>query len=112
MFPDSDTIKWLNETFPDTSLVLEKLAEEAAEVIQAKSKIIHFGLKDTYNNNADRPDQTNQEKLETEIAHFQAVVDILIAKKIVRYHKMQSMKPAKWEKMKKWNDYNGTKGDI
>lgn len=81
MVPDVDTMKWLRETFPDTTLVLEKLSEEAAEVIQAKSKIIHFGLKDTYNNTSNHPDQTNQEKLETEIAHFQAVVDILIAKK-------------------------------
>jgi len=101
----------LRNMFPDNKMNLEKLAEEAAEVICAKSKIIHFGLTDVYNNTKNHPDQTNVEKLETEIGHFQAVVDILIANGIVRPEKIEEAKPAKWEKMFKWNQYAETKGE-
>ncbi|MCP4368294.1 MAG: SDR family oxidoreductase [Deltaproteobacteria bacterium] len=108
----SYTHKELRDMFPDNKLNLEKLAEEAAEVIQAKSKIIFFGLKDVYNNTKDHPDQSNVEKLEEEIGHFQAVVDVLIANGIVRPEKIEEAKPAKWDKMFKWNQYAGTKGDF
>ena len=101
--------------FPNDELTLEKLAEEAAEIIQAKSKIVHFGLTDTYNDTKHHPDQTNQEKLETEIGHLLAVVDILAARGIVRYSKIHSVKEAKWDKMEKWNKYKGSitkKGEL
>jgi hypothetical protein len=106
---DGRTIKALQFAFPDDKSTLEILAEEASEIIQAKSKIIRFGLKDFYNETT-RPDQSNVEKLETEIGHFLAVVDVLIARGILRPDKMEEVKPDKWEKMNKWNHYTGTKG--
>ena len=102
--------KELKYLFPDTRINLEILAEEAAEVIQAKSKVCRFGLLDTYNDTTN-PDQTNQEKLEMEVGHFLAVVDVLIANGILRPEKMEDVKPAKWEKMVTWNKYKG-KGII
>jgi len=104
----------LCDRFPDDKLTLEKLAEEAGEIVQAKSKIILFGLHDTYNNTT-KPDQTNQEKLETEIGHLMAVVDVLVARGIVRPSEMNRVKADKWDKMEKWNKYKGTlteEGDI
>ncbi len=101
--------------FPNDKLTLEKLAEEAAEVIQAKSKIIHFGLLDTYNNTKNHPDQTNQEKLETELGHLFAVVDILVARGIVRYDRIYGVKEEKWDKMEHWNKHKGSitkKGEL
>jgi tryptophanyl-tRNA synthetase len=55
----------------EQKLYLELLAEEAAEVIHIKSKIIRFGLLDCYQN-LDKGD--NKKRLETEIGHFNAVV--------------------------------------
>jgi len=101
----------LSDMFPDNKLTLEILAEEASEIIQAKSKIIRFGLQDTYNDTS-KPDQTNREKLEEEIGHFLAVVDVLTAKGIVRPEKIKEAKPIKWQKMYRWNQYKGTKGDF
>lgn len=97
--------------FPDDKLTLEILAEEAAEIIQAKSKIIRFGFDDVFNETT-RPDQTNIEKLETEIGHLFAVVDILIARGLVRKEVIENLKLPKWEKMKKWNQYKGTDNHI
>jgi len=100
--------KDLKELFPDNRLNLEELAEECAEIIQAKSKIIRFGLQDIFNNTHD-PDQTNQEKLEAEIGHFLAVVDVLVATNVLRYDRLEDAKPKKWLKMRMWQKYNGTK---
>jgi len=102
------TKKDLADLFPDNRLNLEELAEEAAEVIQAKSKVCRFGLQDTFNNSLD-PDQTNQEKLEAEIGHFLAVVDVLVATNVLRYDRLEDAKPKKWLKMRMWQKYNGTK---
>jgi len=100
--------KDLATLFTDYTLVLEELAEEAAEVIQAKSKVIRFGLLDTFNNTLN-PDQTNKEKLETEVGHFLAVVDVLVAKGILCHDRLEDAKPGKWEKMVIWQKYKGTK---
>lgn len=99
----------LKRLFDDDKLTLEILAEEASEIIQAKSKIIRFGLKDSFNE-TNRPDQTNVEKLETEIIHFMAVVDVLISRGIINLTNIDKIKYDKWDKMKKWNSYTGTKG--
>lgn len=101
----------LKTVFPDDKLTLEVLAEEASEIIQAKSKIIRFGLNDSFNETI-RPDQTNKQKLEAEIFQFLAVVDILIARGVIDPINSEQIKQAKWEKMVKWNAYNGTKGDL
>lgn len=102
------TKKDLAKLFTDNALVLEELAEEAAEVIQAKSKVIRFGLMDTFNDTLN-PDKTNQEKLEDEVGHFLAVVDVLVAKGILHKDKLEDAKPSKWSKMAIWQKYKGTK---
>lgn len=100
--------KDLRELFPDNILNLEQLAEEASKVIQAKSKVVRFGLKDTFNDTLN-PDQTNQEKLEAEIGQFLAVVDVLVETGILRQDKLDAAKPSKWSKMKIWDEYKGTR---
>ena len=105
----------LYDRFPDDYVTLEKLSEEACEIGQAKSKIILFGLKDIYQNTVNEPIKTNQEKLETEVVDLLAVIDVLIARGILRREKIYDpeLKKAKWNKMEKWNKYGkGTKGDF
>lgn len=51
---------------------LEHLAEEAAEVIHIKSKIIRFGLKDKFEG------KTGQRRLGCEIGNFLAMVELLV----------------------------------
>lgn len=55
--------------------LLDKLQEEAAEVIQAVSKIRRFGK---YNHHPDR-ETTNIQELVNELEDFQAIVEALIA---------------------------------
>ena len=58
---------------------LEILAEEAAEVIQAKSKVFRFGFEDFHPKNK----LPGREKLEQEIGHFLAMVEILLANGVI-----------------------------
>lgn len=62
------------ELTKNTKCNLEILAEEAAEVIQAKSKIIRFGLDDYHPKNK----VINKVKLGQEIGHFLTMVGKLL----------------------------------
>ena len=99
----------LKECFPDDKLTLEILAEEAAEICQAKSKIIRFGLDDIYVDNEGEPVRTNRQKLEHEIKHLLAVIEVLEARGIISLEDVEQDKQDKWIKMQKWNAYTGTK---
>lgn len=59
---------------------LEHLAEEAAEVIHVKSKIVRFGLKDRMKGQ----EFTNQERIGREIGNMLAIVELLIMSGDVR----------------------------
>lgn len=99
----------LKMAFPDIKSTLEHLAEEAAEVIQMKSKVIRFGLNDEWPVDSG---MTNRKKLAEELGHLLAVIDILKAHEIVTQDEMDTHKWKKWDGMIKWNAYRGTKGEL
>lgn len=99
----------LKRAFPDDALTMEHLAEEAAEVIQMKSKVIRFGLEDEWPKESG---QTNRKKLVEELGHLLAVIDVLKARGIVTQEEMDVHKWQKWDGMTKWNAYRGTKGEL
>ena len=79
--------------------VMDILQEEAAEVIQAVSKISRFGLD---NFKPGKP-KTNREHLEEELGDMLAMIDILLEKKVVSMNNLETAKIAKIEKLKKWS---------
>ena len=78
---------------------MDILQEEAAEVIQAVSKISRFGLD---NFKPGKP-KTNREHLEEELGDMLAMIDILLEKKVVSMNNLETAKIAKIEKLKKWS---------
>jgi NTP pyrophosphatase (non-canonical NTP hydrolase) len=92
----------INETLKDrqTQEVLDILQEEAAEVIQAVSKIRRFG----WDNNHPSSTQSNLEHLEEELGDIQAMVELLMEMGIVSWGNVTVAKRAKIEKLKKWSN--------
>lgn len=84
--------------FDNQELNLEILAEEAAEVSQIKSKIIRFGLDDYHPKNG----MGNRQKLEEEIGHFQAMVDILQHHGVITAAGIAAGKAAKIASLPEW----------
>jgi NTP pyrophosphatase (non-canonical NTP hydrolase) len=82
------------------SEVLDILQEEAAEVIQAVSKIRRFGI----DNAKPGKDQTNREHLEEELGDMLAMIDILMINNVVSWGNLHTAKRAKIEKLKKWSN--------
>ncbi len=80
---------------------LDILQEEAAEVIQAVSKIRRFGW-DNYHPST--PEQHNLEHLEEELGDMQAMIEILMELGIVSWGNVTVAKRAKIEKLKKWSN--------
>ena len=85
---------------PQIQEALDILQEEAAEVIQAVSKIRRFGPL----NHKDGEDQTNLEHLEEELGDMQAMIEILMELGIVSWGNVTVAKRAKIEKLKKWSN--------
>ena len=79
---------------------MDILQEEAAEVIQAVSKIRRFGAE----NHKDGETQTNLEHLEEELGDMQAMIEILMELDIVSWGNVTVAKRAKIEKLKKWSN--------
>lgn len=91
--------------FNNDELNLEILAEECAEsireltdVIQIKSKIVRFGFEDIHPAKA----ETNRNRLEEELGHVQAMIEILTVRGIVDIDNINSAKAAKFERMENW----------
>ena len=80
--------------------VMDILQEEAAEVIQAVSKISRFGID---NFKPGKP-KTNREHLEEELGDMLAMIDILLEKSVVSLEHLEIAKRAKIEKLKKWSN--------
>ena len=80
--------------------VMDILQEECAEVIQAVSKISRFGI----DNAKPGKDQTNREHLEEELGDVLAMIDIMLANKVVSRDNLEIAKRAKIEKLKKWSN--------
>jgi len=86
------------QQFNNEKLNLEILAEEAAEVIQIKSKIIRFGINDYHPKNK----MPNREKLGQEIGHFIEMVNLLVGNGTVSKESIARGINHKTEKLKKW----------
>lgn len=88
----------MDETTKEILLILQ---EEAVEVAKEISKIMRFG-----------PDQikpgteiTNIQKLQEEIGDLQAMIELLVKKKVgVTTNGISSAKKAKFEKLKEWSN--------
>ena len=84
--------------------LLIALMEECAEVQQAASKVLRFGLDDKYK---DQP--TNQERLSTELTDLIAVCDMIVADVVP-----DSITPTgitdKKKKVEQWLAYSQLKG--
>lgn len=89
--------------FPDNKLNLEILAEEANEIGHIKSKIIRFGSLDVYGHKG----ETNIERLETEIGHILAVIDILVANKVLNPDSVGRHKEEKFDKLQRYYNHKG-----
>ena len=79
---------------------MDILQEEAAEVIQAVSKVRRFG----WDNSHPDSEQTNLEHLEEELGDMQAMIEILMELDIVSWGNVTVAKRAKIEKLKKWSN--------
>ena len=80
--------------------VMDILQEEAAEVIQAVSKIRRFGI----DNEKPGRNQNNREHLEEELGDVLAMIDILMINEVVSWGNLHKAKRAKIEKLKKWSN--------
>ena len=79
---------------------MDILQEEAAEVIQAVSKVRRFGWESKH----PESQQTNLEHLEEELGDMQAMIEILMELGIVSWGSVTVAKRAKIEKLKKWSN--------
>lgn len=84
--------------FNDINKNLEILAEECAEVIQIKSKIIRFGMDDVHPNRG----KSNREALEQELGDVLSMIDILIDNGVLDKENIRKAKHRKTEKLKEW----------
>lgn len=89
----------MNELNENSNEVMDILQEEAAEVIQAVSKIRRFGI----DNEKPGKNQSNREHLEEELGDMLAMIDILMVNGLVDWANLHSAKRAKVEKLKKWS---------
>jgi len=79
---------------------MDILQEEAAEVIQAVSKIRRFGI----DNEKPGQGKNNREHLEEEVGDMLAMIDILLINNVVSWGNLHKAKRAKIEKLKKWSN--------
>lgn len=72
--------------------------EECAEVSQAISKILRFGISGSWEN------RTNKERLEQELGDLLCMVEILYEKGIVSGNEVEANSAHKRAKLKKWSN--------
>ena len=84
----------------DTKEILQILQEECAEVSVAISKCFRFGPDQCKPNS----NQTNIQALENELGDLQAMIDLLVKKRIgVTLNGIADAKKNKFEKLKQWS---------
>jgi hypothetical protein len=76
------------------------LQEEAAEVIQAISKIHRFGI----DNHCPITGESSLETLHKELGDLQCMIDLCIEQSIINPHRLQQYAQAKREKLKLWSN--------
>lgn len=84
--------------YTDIPKNLEILAEECAEVIRIKSKIVRFGLENYHPKNG----APNREALQTECGHVLALIDILVENGILERAGLDAARGLKKETMRDW----------
>lgn len=84
--------------FSDIDQNLEILAEECAEVIQIKSKIVRFGMDDVWPARG----MSNREALEQELGDVLALAEVLIVNGVLSLDGLTAAKARKIEKMGRW----------
>jgi len=87
----------MNERVKETMVILQ---EECAEVIQAVSKILRFGLNSTY---PTVDSATTKECLTMEVGQLLCMVNLLIDQGIVDEDAMIAAMEHKTEKLKTWS---------
>ena len=80
--------------------VMSILQEECAEVIQAVSKIQRFGFDSRWPENSTLD---NRGRLEEELGDLLAMIQLLIAQRLVNEQNLETAMQAKLEKLKKWS---------
>lgn len=86
--------------YDNVALNLEILAEECAEVIQMKSKIIRFDIDDYHPKNK----VTNRKALIQELGDLLAMIDILESNGLFTQKDLNKAKLIKLNKLRKWYD--------
>lgn len=76
------------------------LQEEAAEVIQAISKIHRFGI----GNTNPLTNENNLDNLHKEIGDLQCMIDLCVEQGIIKPLRLQHYAQAKREKLKLWSN--------
>lgn len=87
-------------TFNNPILNLELLAEECAEVIQIKSKIIRFGLTDTHPEGG----PTNLDRLHQEIGDLLTIIGLLVGQGMLDENKLEEAADRKAAKLVEWEE--------
>jgi len=87
----------MNERVKETMVILQ---EECAEVIQAVSKILRFGLDSTY---PTEDSATTKECLTMEVGQLLCMVNLLIDQGIIDEDAMIAAMEHKTEKLKTWS---------
>ena len=85
----------LNDTQIEALLITQ---EECAEVTQAISKILRFGLDSRWQ------DRSNQERLEEEVGDLQAMIELLQEKGLVDPEFVRRAASAKRHKLLEWSN--------
>jgi NTP pyrophosphatase (non-canonical NTP hydrolase) len=86
------------KSFPDLNKNLEILAEECAEVIQSKSKLIRFGINHRHHVTG-RP---AIDHLQDEIGDVMAMIDILVASGVLDKDGLGAARDRKLKKLELW----------
>jgi NTP pyrophosphatase (non-canonical NTP hydrolase) len=88
----------------ETKEILDILQEECAEVIQAISKCKRFGPDQVYSTDP-KDVTTNMKKVEKELGDVNAMINLLIGKKVgVTRAGIATAKEQKLQKLKKWSN--------
>lgn len=88
--------------------LLQKLSEECAEVQQAISKILCFGLHETYPERG----KTNEQYLYAELNDLNASVEMLNEAGVLHYLPSRKAVDAKKIKVEKWMEYSEKCGKL
>lgn len=104
--PDTELTPHFNRLSPDVAERLTLLAEEAAEVILAVSKIKRHGLQSRWPVNSG---STNREVLEKEIGHFELILVEMISRRDVDPLAINDSARAKRRTINSWLHHNNVK---